>query len=320
MFRLVGVSLFIVIASPAVSAQSLQQPPIASDNLKRGPAASSPELVAPPFHCTPRVKQGGAVLCRTAPGDSVALAGAPVAQADQNGLAVIAVPRTQEGPLELSVGRTIPFPYDRNLSRAVVEIDPREDSVSRFTMQCGKIAPQDPAAERHASEAWLKKQEALKTFAPPVAPIGFAKPAAGRYSSPYGAVRTYVPDGDCEGRTSVHNGLDIAVPTGTPVVAPMGGTVILADPDLFYEGGCVFLDHGRGLVSVLMHMSRIDVKAGDVIEQGQQLGLSGATGRVTGAHLHWAIKYRNEFSDDRGTDEWLDPSLLLALSEDMLPH
>jgi murein DD-endopeptidase MepM/ murein hydrolase activator NlpD len=116
---------------------------------------------------------------------------------------------------------------------------------------------------------------------------------------------------DCEGSTSVHNGQDIAIGTGTDIRAPMAGTVILADPDLFYEGGCVFLDLGRGLVSVTMHMSRVDVKAGDKVEQGQLLGLSGATGRVTGPHLHWAIKYRNVLSDDRGTDIWLDPMLLL---------
>jgi len=93
----------------------------------------------------------------------------------------------------------------------------------------------------------------------------------------------------------------------------MAGTVILADPDLYYEGGCVFLDLGYGLVSVTMHMSRIDVKPGDKVEQGQLLGLSGSTGRVTGPHLHWAIKYRNVNSSDRGTDIWLDPVLMLGL-------
>ena len=310
MIRLAAASLTALIATTQ---------PAASQSLETG--AVSAINTAPSLTCTKRVTKASAVLCRTQPGATLALNGAPVALADANGLAVVAIPRTFSGAAEVSLQPSpqLDIPYDPARLRAAVEIDPRADSVSRFTMQCGKIAPQDPAAQRHASEAWLKKQEALKTFAPPVAPIGFAKPAAGRYSSPYGAVRTYVPDGDCEGRTSVHNGLDIAVPTGTPVVAPMGGTVILADPNLFYEGGCVFLDHGRGLVSVLMHMSRIDVKAGDVIEQGEQLGLSGATGRVTGAHLHWAIKYRNEFSDDRGTDEWLDPTLLLALNEDALP-
>jgi murein DD-endopeptidase MepM/ murein hydrolase activator NlpD len=163
----------------------------------------------------------------------------------------------------------------------------------------------------------VKKDNALKTFSEPLAPIGLAPPVTGDYrlSSSFGATRTYVPKtSDCEGSTSVHNGTDIAVPTGTEIRAPMAGTVILADPDLFFEGGCVFLDLGRGLVSVTMHMSRIDVKAGDRVEQGQLLGLSGATGRVTGPHLHWGIKYRNVLSSDRSTDIWLDPVLLMNLA------
>jgi len=71
-------------------------------------------------------------------------------------------------------------------------------------------------------------------------------------------------------------------------------------------------------VSVTMHMSRVDVKAGDRVEQGQLLGLSGATGRVTGPHLHWGIKYRNVLSSDRGTDIWLDPVLMLQLQPPMV--
>jgi murein DD-endopeptidase MepM/ murein hydrolase activator NlpD len=93
----------------------------------------------------------------------------------------------------------------------------------------------------------------------------------------------------------------------------MAGTVLLADPDLYFEGGAVFLDLGRGLVSVTMHMSKVDVQTGDIVAQGQLLGLSGATGRVTGPHLHWGLKFRNVHSDDRGTDIWLDPMVLLDL-------
>jgi len=110
-----------------------------------------------------------------------------------------------------------------------------------------------------------------------------SKPADGPYSSAFGVTRTYVPKTKaCEGSTSVHDGQDIAIPKGTEIHAPMAGTVLLADPDLFYEGGAVFLDLGHGLVSVTMHISRIDVKAGDTVARGQLLGLSGATGRVTG--------------------------------------
>ncbi len=193
------------------------------------------------------------------------------------------------------------------------------DSVSKISLDCNKILAQSPEEKEKASRSWLTKDKALKTFSPPLAPVEFAQPVAGVYSSSFGATRTYVPKtDDCKATVNVHHGTDIAVPTGTGIHAPMAGTVILADPDLYYEGGCVFLDLGRGLVSVTMHMSRLDVKPGDTVKQGQVLGLSGATGRVTGPHLHWAIKYRNVFDKDRGSDLWLDPVLLMKLNSAQL--
>ncbi len=260
--------------------------------------------------CPSTATQGGAIVCYTVSNATVLLDGKPVAVSDDDGIVVIGLSRTQASPVQVSarMNGDAPVPF------ASVEILPRSDTVSKLSMECNKIAPQTPEEKRHAEVSWVKKDNALKIFSPPLAPIGLIKPAEGAYSSPFGATRTYVPKTkDCEGSTSVHNGQDIAIGTGTEIRAPMAGTVILADPDLYYEGGCVFLDLGRGLVSVTMHMSRIDVKPGDKVEQGQLLGLSGATGRVTGPHLHWAIKFRDVLSADRGTDIWLDPVLMLGL-------
>lgn len=290
--------------------------------------ASAPAIVLPPppvpvepppirLACSGQAKQGGAILCLTEPNAPLALDGKPITQADAQGLAVIGLTRTQATPAIVSFADPldVAIPFARRSAAASIEVLAREDAVSKFTMECGKIAPQSPEAKRKAEVSWVKKDTALKMFSAPLAPVAFIKPAEGPYSSPFGVTRTYVPrTKGCEGSTSVHNGQDIAVPTGTPIVAPMAGTVILADPDLFYEGGCIFLDHGRGLVSVFMHMSRIDVKPGDKLEQGAPMGLSGATGRVTGPHLHWAIKYRNVNDSDRGGDIWLDPTLLLQLN------
>jgi murein DD-endopeptidase MepM/ murein hydrolase activator NlpD len=86
-----------------------------------------------------------------------------------------------------------------------------------------------------------------------------------------------------------HNGADFASPTGTPVLAPGGGRVVLAEP-LYFTGRTVMIDHGVGLVSLLAHLSRIDVRVGDQIAGGQRVGLVGATGRVTGPHLHWTVR------------------------------
>jgi murein DD-endopeptidase MepM/ murein hydrolase activator NlpD len=95
---------------------------------------------------------------------------------------------------------------------------------------------------------------------------------------------------------------------GTVVRAGNAGTVVLAQP-LYYEGNCVIVDHGLGLMSLYMHFSRIDVKPGQHVAKGQRLGLSGATGRVTGPHLHWAIRWQGAM---------LDPAKVLRLKLDNL--
>ena len=170
----------------------------------------------------------------------------------------------------------------------------------------------------HASRSWVKKQDAFASFnTGPGALAGFIKPSDAPASSPFGPTRKYtgvsaVTGEPCES-TSVHRGYDMATPVGTDVVAPAPGTVILADPDLYYEGGTVFLDHGHGLVSVFMHLSEVTVAAGDVVSQGDLLAKSGNTGRTTGPHLHWAVKWRNPAADARDGDFYIDPALLLAL-------
>jgi len=91
---------------------------------------------------------------------------------------------------------------------------------------------------------------------------------------------------------SPHTGVDITAETGEPVVAPAGGRVI-ATGDFFFSGGSIYIDHGFGLISMYFHLSRLDVQQGDTVRQGQVIGAVGATGRVSGAHLHWGVRYRN---------------------------
>ena len=126
---------------------------------------------------------------------------------------------------------------------------------------------------------------------------GFRWPVRGRISGVYGSRR--ILNGEAR---APHYGLDIAAAAGTPIQAPASGIVTLAEDDLYFTGGTVILDHGAGISSTFQHLSVVGVEAGDFLEAGDVLGLVGATGRVTGPHLHWAVNW---------FEVRLDPALLV---------
>ncbi len=127
--------------------------------------------------------------------------------------------------------------------------------------------------------------------------LNFITPVDGRLSSLFGLKRFL---NDIPKRP--HNGLDIAAPTGTPVLAPTDATIINTG-HYYFNGNTIFLDHGQGLLSAYLHLNSIQVKAGDQVKRGQQIGTVGATGRVTGPHLHWIV-YLNKSP--------VDPALFIA--------
>ncbi|WP_417450001.1 M23 family metallopeptidase [Kordiimonas sp.] len=126
---------------------------------------------------------------------------------------------------------------------------------------------------------------------------GFVRPAEGRFSGFYGSQR--ILNGKPR---SPHYGLDIAAPVGTPIVAPASGIVRLAVPDFLLEGGIIIIDHGFGVSSTLFHMNSVDVEVGVTVEQGEQIGTIGQTGRASGPHVDWRVNWR---------DVRLDPMLLI---------
>src|SRR5581483_1162965 len=114
----------------------------------------------------------------------------------------------------------------------------------------------------------------------------FTAPVSAVVSDVFGTARVF------NGKTqSMHQGVDYAVPSGTVVKAINGGTVLLARP-LFFEGNCVVLDHGQGLLSLYLHLSKLEVKEGEHVSRGQEIALSGGTGRATGPHLHIAVRWQ----------------------------
>lgn len=171
-------------------------------------------------------------------------------------------------------------------------------SAAHYPTSTLKVAPGfvEPPKETlpQIEEDQAVKKKVFSTTAPETLWSGrFEPPAEAEVSGVFGSARVF--NGV---KKSQHTGLDFRVTTGTPIVATNSGTVILARP-LYFEGNCVMIDHGQGLLTMYLHLSEFKVKEGDVVKKGQTLGLSGGTGRATAPHLHFAVRWRGEYLDPR---------------------
>jgi murein DD-endopeptidase MepM/ murein hydrolase activator NlpD len=161
------------------------------------------------------------------------------------------------------------------------------------------VEPPPEAQKEIEEESKLKAKVFASSANVPLWQSSFRAPVPAEATDSFGTRRMF------NGKlASIHKGADFHAGLGTPVHASNSGTVVLARP-LYFEGNCVIIDHGLGLYTLSMHFSRIDVKEGQHVNTGDQLGLSGATGRVTGPHLHWAVRWQGAY---------LDPVKLLHLS------
>ena len=209
------------------------------------------------------------------------------------GSVVFGVGRDEKGPLSVEVLRA-----DGSRERATIAITPRDWPIENIQgVPPATVNPPPAIAARIEREQALvvaarQRDDDRADFAQ-----AFVWPVQGRISGRFGNQRVY--NGTPK---SPHSGMDIAAPTGTPVKAPAAGIVTFAAPDLYLTGGTLLIDHGHGVSSNFLHLSRIDVKVGDRVEQGLIIAAVGATGRVTGPHLHWGMNW---------FDVRIDPLLVL---------
>lgn len=166
------------------------------------------------------------------------------------------------------------------------------------------ISPDAATLKRIAGDKWLKDAAFAHHIDAPEWTGSFRPPVGFPVTEAFGSRRVF--NGTL---ASLHRGLDFRAPAGSPVAAANGGVVVLAR-SLFYEGNCVVIDHGLGLMTLYMHLEKFSVAEGEQLRKGQIVGLSGATGRATGPHLHLAVRWQGAY---------LDPASLLRLKLPSLP-
>ncbi|WP_238382842.1 M23 family metallopeptidase [Cognatilysobacter segetis] len=278
------VALVAAIALPGCAGTRSPAPPASA-----GVAA---ERARPAIDVPRTASQGALVIGRVAPGTRVEFAGRELGVAP-DGRFVFGVARDAQGrlPLQLtSAGGT--------QDSLEITVTPRAWPIERIDgVPPATVTPPPAIAARIAAEQ-ARVTDARRRDDPREDFLArFVWPVQGRISGRFGNQRVYNGSAGAP-----HSGMDIAAARGTPVHAPAAGVITFADPDLYLTGGTVLLDHGRGVSSNFLHLSRIDVRVGDRVEQGQVIGAVGATGRATGPHLHWGMNW---------FDVRIDPLLVL---------
>lgn len=163
-----------------------------------------------------------------------------------------------------------------------------EQRITLEAKQGNKVTPSEEELARYSREA-AEQKAVYQSFTPTVSQTwpNFIWPIKGRISSPFGLKRFFNDQ-----PRDPHSGLDIAAPEGKAIVAPADG-VVAQTGDYFFNGKTVMIDHGQGIISMLCHLSKINVQKGQTIKQGDVIGLVGQTGRATGPHLHYGVSINN---------------------------
>ncbi len=252
---------------------------------------------APRVQLEGEMVQGGLISGQGPAGSTVELDGDRL-MVSNDGHFVFGFDRDDTRPRELRV--TMP---DGQSWQKTVQPAEREFDIQRIDgLDSAHVTPPHSVLERIRNEAAMTRRARERRDARTDWIGGWIWPVHGRITGVYGSQR--ILNGQPR---NPHWGLDIAAPTGTPVLAPAGGIISLTHPDMYFSGGTLFIDHGHGLVSAFLHLSAISVEEGQRVEQGDLIGKVGATGRATGPHLDWRINVGNTR---------VDPYLLLPERSD----
>lgn len=240
----------------------------------------------PPLQLRGEPAPGALLIGQTVPGASVWLDQKPLS-VDGEGRFLFGFGRDDDGERRLRVE------YQGQVRERLLTLQPRTWNIQRVEgVPQRTVTPPPEALERIREEARQVREARLTDSRLTDFAVPFVWPASGRISGVYGSQRIYNGEPG-----NPHFGVDIAAPTGAPVLAPAGGVVSLAHPDMFYSGGTLIIDHGLGLSSTFLHLSRILVKPGQRVEQGEKIAEVGATGRSTGPHLDWRLNWYQERLD-----------------------
>lgn len=247
------------------------------------PAARS-FAAAPGLSFAGKFIQSGVVIARTAPRANYSIDGESLGVASAGGLFVMGFDRDAPGR------ETIDAAWSGGKAEHVAEIAPQDYDIQRINgLPQNTVTPQGEALlKRIAEEAERKRAGFASNVDADWFADGFSMPLKDyRVSGRFGGQRILNGKPD-----RPHYGADLAAPIGTPIMAPCKGKVSFAETGLHYEGGLVLIDHGQGLISAYLHMSRIDVQRDQMVDRGEVIGAVGDKGRATGPHLCWRLKWR----------------------------
>jgi murein DD-endopeptidase MepM/ murein hydrolase activator NlpD len=255
------------------------------------PSTTSSDLraAAPRLAVTGRYQQGGFAFGVTSPRAELWLDGEAIGQASARGCFVIGFDR-DAGP-----GADLRIATGEGSTSHRFEVARGDFDIQRIDgLPQDQVSPEDPALLKLIKAQSERKQAGLASRVDGDGfRSGFILPVrATRISGRFGGQR--ILNGEAR---RPHYGADLAAPRGARIVAPAAGTVCFAETGLHFEGGLVMIDHGQGLVSMYLHQSRVAVRAGQELGQGDLIGEVGATGRATGPHLCWRMKWRGRNLD-----------------------